>query len=166
MGIYIPYGRLEELIEFIEQEKNNYNKIVLTGGCFDVRIHQGHRSLFRKSKEFGDILVVNIVNDQRVKFHKGPERPIISAYERARMVSNSELVDYVTIHPNVNKGPTIELALRIKPDVIVQETGKWTHENRKRVRELLGYDVELKSVRRYSGTSTTEIIEKIAESCV
>ncbi|MCH7541939.1 hypothetical protein IH981_04170, partial [Patescibacteria group bacterium] len=66
-------------------------------------------------------------------------------------------------HPSVNKGPTIELAMRINPHIIVQETGKSTHEDRERIKELLGYDVEFKSVRSYSDVSTTDIISNILE---
>jgi len=160
MGEYIPYTKLEEIVSY---DKEMGNKIVLTGGCFDI-LHTGHLNFLRKSKELGDVLVVNVVNDPRVRMYKGEKRPINDSRRRATIVSSLEMVDYVTIHPSVDKGPTIELAILIKPDVIAQETGKLGPEDRERIRELLGYDVELRNIRRSSATSTSEIIEKIVEN--
>ncbi len=161
MGEYIPYKDLEKVIE---DEKLKGHKIVLTGGCFDI-IHRGHSYLLRKAKELGDILVVNVVNDERVKEYKGHERPIIPQLERAQMVSDIEFVDYSTIHPDTEKGPTIELARKIRPHIIVQKSGKWTLEDRRYIKELLGYDVKLKTIRRSrANTSTTKIIGKVREN--
>lgn len=161
MGKYIPYRELEEIIK---DEKSKRHKIVLTGGSFDL-IHPGHVYLFRKVKELGDILVVNVVNDERVKKYKGDERPIIPQLERAQIVSAIEFVDYSTIHPDTEKGPTIELARIIRPHIIVQKSGKWTPEDRRYIKELLGYDVELKTIRRSSvDISTTKIIRKVREN--
>ena len=60
MGEYVPYRKLKKIIA---DKKRQGKKVVLTGGCFDI-LHPGHIYLFRKSKEIGDILVVNVVNDK------------------------------------------------------------------------------------------------------
>jgi len=160
MGRYVFYKRLENLIG---DEKIHGRKIVLTGGCFDI-IHKGHIYLLRKAKEFGDVLVVNVVNDERVRAYKGEGRPINTASQRAGVVSGFEFVDYVTVHPSVEKGSTIELALLIKPDIIVQSEGKWKRGDKKRLSNFLGYDVELRTVKkRRFNISTTKIIKKITE---
>ena len=158
MGKYVHYKKLEKIID---SEKIFGKSIVLTGGCFDI-VHKGHLYLFRRAKEYGDILVVNVVNDERVKMYKGKERPVNTEYQRASIVSALELVDYATIYPSVNLGPTTELAIMIKPDVIVQVEGKWKHGDKRRLARLLGYDVKLREIKKSRfRTSTTSIINEI-----
>ena len=158
MGKYVPYQKLEKIID---SEKVFGKSIVLTGGCFDI-VHKGHLYLFRRAKEYGDILVVNVVNDERVRMYKGEDRPVNIESQRASVVSALEIVDYATVHPSVDLGPTTELAIMIKPDVIVQVEGKWKRGDRRRLARLLGYDVKLREIKksRFS-TSTTSIIDGI-----
>ncbi len=158
MGEYIPYKKLERIID---GERVLDKRIVLTGGCFDI-IHKGHLYLFRRAKEYGDILVINVVNDERVKMYKGEERPVNTESQRASIVSALEIVDYATIHPCIELGPTTELAIMIKPDVIVQVEDKWKRGDKKRLTGLLGYDVKLRGIKKSRfRTSTTSIIDKI-----
>ncbi|MEK6847654.1 MAG: adenylyltransferase/cytidyltransferase family protein [Nanoarchaeota archaeon] len=158
MGEYVPYQRLEEILS---SEKISGKRIVLTGGCFEL-IHPGHLFLFEIAKGFGDILVVNVVNDERVRYHKGQKRPVIGELERAHVVSSIEWVDYSTIHPDTKKGPTTELALLIKPDVIIRGERSWGYREKTRLRKLLGYDVKLINIGRSNEkTSTTSIIDEI-----
>ncbi len=158
MGKYISYEKLEKIID---SEKVLNRRIVLTGGCFDI-IHKGHLYLFRRAKEYADILVVNVVNDERVKMYKGEERPVNPESQRANVVSALEIVDYATVHPSVDLGPTTELAIMIKPNVIAQVEGRWKRGDKKRLANLLGYDVELREIKKSRfRTSTTSIIERI-----
>lgn len=160
MGKFISYKKLKEIIK---EEKNTGKRIVLTGGCFDI-LHRGHIYLLKKAKEYGDVLVVNVVNDERIKMYKGEKRPINIAFRRAILVSKLEMVDYATIHPSIKKGPTTELALLIRPDVIAQSEGKWKSQDSKRLEKLLGYGVGLKSVKESPfKISTTKIIEEIVK---
>lgn len=161
MGEYIPYQRLEKIIS---GEKRRGKVIVLTGGCFDI-LHEGHYHLFREAKKLGDILVVNVVNDGRVRVYKGEERPVIKSRKRAIMVAGQENVDYSSIHTSVSSGPTIELGLLIKPDIIAKS--EWDPEEIERLKELFGYDIELKTIPRSRiQTSTTGIIEGIRKSAL
>jgi len=158
MGKYVNYDKLPKIIE---QERSREKSIVLTGGCFDM-LHRGHLYLLKKAKNLGDILVVNIVNDKRVKKYKGEKRPINNEFHRAQIISALEMVDYSTIHPSVDLGPTIELAIMIKPDIIVQGEKKWKEENKEHIRELLRYNVKLETIKRSRfKISTTSLIERI-----
>lgn len=158
MGEYVRY---DKLLDIIEKEKCTGKKIILTGGSFDL-VHEGHQYLFRKARNLGDILIVNVVNDMRVKKYKGEKRPIRGEIERAILVSGMEGVDYSTVHPSVDSGPTIELAIMIKPDIVVQGKKKWKEQNKKHLKKLLGYDVKFESIRRSPfKISTSSLIEKI-----
>ena len=153
MGKYVPYQKLESIIR---EEKKQGKVVVLTGGCFDIS-HEGHLYLFRKAKELGDVLVINVVNDGRVRMYKGEDRPIRKSKRRAIMVAGQVNVDYSSIHPSVNSGPTIELGLLVKPDIIAKS--EWDPEEIARLRELFGYDIELRTIPRSRiQTITTSIV--------
>jgi len=159
MGEYVPYQKLESIIR---EEKKQGKVVVLTGGCFDIS-HEGHLYLFRKARELGDVLVVNVVNDGRVRLYKGEDRPIRKSKRRAIMVAGQENVDYSSIHPSVSSGPTIELGLLVKPDIITKSE-TWNPEEIERLEELFDYDIELRTIPRSRiPTSTTSIVEGIRE---
>jgi len=162
MGEYVPYQKLESIIR---EEKKQGKVIVLTGGCFDI-LHEGHLYLFRKAKELGDILLVNVVNDGRVRVYKGEDRPIRKSRQRAIMVAGQENVNYSSIYNSVRSGPTIGLGLLVKPDVIARSR-KWDCEEIAKLKELFDYDIELRTIPRSRiPTSTTSIVEGIKKSAL
>lgn len=69
---------------------------VFVNGTFDV-LHLGHLAMLNYAKSLGDVLVVAIDSDERIKRLKGPNRPINSYYERRAMLENLKAVDEVKI---------------------------------------------------------------------
>ena len=53
-------------------------KKVFVNGTFDI-LHRGHLELLEYAKSQGDVVVVAIDSDERVKEKKGPTRPINTA---------------------------------------------------------------------------------------
>ncbi len=160
MGKYIQYKKLEEILEKERPDK----KVVLTGGCFDL-FHKGHLSFLNKVRKYGDILVVNVVSDERVKSYKGQERPIQGELERARIIGSLEIVDYSTIYDAGENDAIPGLAVLVKPEIIVQNAKKWKWGDKQRLRSLLGYKVELIGIERCTfQKSTTTIIKKIVKN--
>jgi len=109
----------EDLAEIREKHKDE--KIVLTGGTFDM-LHVGHKRYLEAVKALGDIVVVMMSGDARTKARKGPKRPIIPENDRAEMLDALKLVDYVFIDPAV--GPPdeidpvhVEIVATLQPDV-------------------------------------------------
>jgi rfaE bifunctional protein nucleotidyltransferase chain/domain len=88
--------RLENLADIRNQHKNE--KIVLTSGTFDL-LHVGHLRYLNAVKSRGDIVIVMLSGDNRVKARKGPTRPIIPENDRAQMLDALKMVDYVFIDP-------------------------------------------------------------------
>ena len=74
-------------------------KLVLTSGTFDL-LHVGHLDYLEAVKKYGDVLVVLLSGDKRVKARKGKSRPIIVEGDRARMLDSLKMVDYVFIDPS------------------------------------------------------------------
>ena len=67
-----------------------------TNGCYDI-LHVGHVRLFDYAKSLGDILIVGIDSDRRVKELKGDGRPINSQEDRKEMLLSNHNVDAVFI---------------------------------------------------------------------
>lgn len=88
--------------------------VVQTHGVFDV-LHLGHVRYLRAAKKHGTVLVVTITADAFVT--KGPGRPLFTAAQRAEMIAEIEIVDYVAIVESDSAVPAIEI---IKPAVFVK----------------------------------------------
>lgn len=71
------------------KKKHSSQRLVLTSGTFDL-LHVGHLNYLERVKEHGDIVVVLLSGDNRVKARKGSKRPIINESERA-IILDSEL---------------------------------------------------------------------------
>ena len=78
----------------IRLARNLGKKIVLLTGCFDI-LHQEHRQFFKKAKKEGDILVVGLESDKRVRKLKGKGRPINSFEVRVKKLVRLNEVDSV-----------------------------------------------------------------------
>jgi D-beta-D-heptose 7-phosphate kinase/D-beta-D-heptose 1-phosphate adenosyltransferase len=90
--------------------------VVATGGCFDL-LHTGHVRLLRHARRLGDALIVLINSDDSVRALKGDGRPIVSAADRARVLSALACVDGVAVFDE----PTPEVVLqRLRPNVWVK----------------------------------------------
>lgn len=106
--------KLKDIGEKISELKSDGKKIVHCHGCFDL-IHHGHIKHFEAAKQFGDILVVTITEDQYV--NKGPDRPFFNHNVRAYNLAALEMIDYVAINYAPTAIPAIE---SIKPDCYVK----------------------------------------------
>jgi rfaE bifunctional protein nucleotidyltransferase chain/domain len=111
---YIPdHTKLKTSVELWKQLGL---KIVLTSGTYDL-FHIGHAQFLEKAKELGDVLIVGVDSDARVKKRKGPERPIVPENERVLILSHVRHVDVVTLK-NVDD-PSNHLIKLVRPDVLV-----------------------------------------------
>jgi rfaE bifunctional protein nucleotidyltransferase chain/domain len=107
------------------RDTNPHAKIVLTSGTFDL-FHVGHLNYLNAVKAYGDIVVVLLSGDARVKARKGPTRPVISENERAQILDALNVVDYVIIDPgDASSDQTNQLyadiVARLQPDFYVTD---------------------------------------------
>ena len=100
----------------VRQAKAAGRTVVLTNGCFDL-LHAGHVILLERAKRLGDVLIVAINSDASVRTLKGPQRPIVSQRDRARLLAALESVDYVTVF---NEPTPERLLRRLRPHVLVK----------------------------------------------
>src|SRR3712207_7450411 len=78
---------LEELSKTVQHLKGIGLRVVLTSGSFDL-IHLGHVKYLAKAKEFGDVLVVGVDSDAKIKRRKGEDRPMVPEQERLEMLAH------------------------------------------------------------------------------
>lgn len=143
------------------RKKHVNQSIVLTVGSFDL-LHAGHITYLNKLKKMGDILVVGVDSDSRVRERKGSKRPIFNQSQRVKILDSLKYVDYVLVTPRRFKQkdmPTLRLIGELKPNLFVAIINKW-----KKFEKLIeNSGTKLKIVRRSSSDSTTKIIQMIQQ---
>ena len=126
-------------------------KKIFTNGCFDV-IHRGHLELFEHAKSLGDILIVGVDSDAKVKLDKGKSRPYNKLEDRVKMLKSLRSIDKVYSFDN-----TLGLEMLIKkilPDIMVIGSD-W------RGKTVVGqeHSKELRFFERIDGYSTTNTLK-------
>lgn len=135
--IYKDYKKIKSLIEHC---KALGLKVVLTQGTFDM-IHVGHGRYLKEAKQHGDILIVGVDSDKKVKHRKGPERPVVPEDERLEMLSHLRYVDLVFLKEL--KDPKWSLIKAIRPDVLIATKQTYNAQQLKDLKEHCGKVVVL-----------------------
>jgi D-beta-D-heptose 7-phosphate kinase/D-beta-D-heptose 1-phosphate adenosyltransferase len=130
-------------------------KLVMTNGCFDVGLTQGHVKCLEYAKQQGDKLVVAINSDSSIKRLKGGNRPIMDLAERAFILSSLKCVDFVV---SFEEDTPLEVIQQIHPDIIIKG-GDYTIE------QVVGNGLaKIIIAPFYESSSTTEKLMKIYEN--
>ncbi|MEM9166060.1 MAG: D-glycero-beta-D-manno-heptose 1-phosphate adenylyltransferase [Planctomycetota bacterium] len=147
---------LESLLVEVEAVRKTGGTVVFTNGCFDI-IHAGHVSLLEKAASLGDMLIVALNTDDSVARLKGPERPVNTLADRARVLGAIGDVDAVIAF---DEETPVELIDAVVPDVLVKG-GDYTREQvvGHTIVEAAGGRVAL--IDLVDGKSTTGTIEKL-----
>ncbi len=130
-------------------------KIVLTSGTFDL-FHVGHSRYLEHAKEHGDILIVGVDSDEKVKKIKGPNRPIVLEDERMEILCHCRHVDLVFLKEADD--PKWNLIKTLRPDVLITTQGTYKENE---VEELRQYCKEIFIFEPQATTSTTAKIRRI-----
>ena len=146
----------KKLEKSVELWKQLGLKIVLTSGTFDL-FHIGHAQYLEKAKEFGDILIVGVDSDDRVKKRKGPDRPVVPENERVLILSHVRHVDVVTLK-NVDDSNNHLIRL-VCPDVLV--VSESTKHKPNEVDEKAQYCGQIVALEPQATTSTSAKLRMI-----
>ncbi|MET9709044.1 D-glycero-beta-D-manno-heptose 1-phosphate adenylyltransferase [Nocardiopsis alba] len=131
-------------------------RIVATGGCFDV-LHAGHVDLLHRARALGDHLVVLVNDDASVRALKGDDRPVVPGHDRARILSALECVDTVVLFDELTPTRLLE---EIRPDVWVKG-GDHDPETLPETPVVRAGGGEVVTVPLLVGRSTTHVIDHI-----
>lgn len=110
----IPVGT--DIEEISRRLRRRGGRLVAAGGCFDL-LHTGHIRLLRQARDLGDSLVVLLNSDASVRRLKGPDRPVMPAGDRARVLAALACVDAVCVFDQASPESVLE---RLRPDVWVK----------------------------------------------
>jgi len=90
---------LSQLHKKRQDFKKRKQKVVLATGVFDL-LHKEHKRFLRAAKKQGDLLLVGLETDERVKKLKGLQRPVWKLKKRLEKTAELPVVDYVFSLPN------------------------------------------------------------------
>jgi rfaE bifunctional protein nucleotidyltransferase chain/domain len=153
---------LEELQYQIQTNPEQWRPLVLTNGCFDL-LHVGHVRYLQTAKSLGKTLVVGLNSDEsvrRIKPQKAgyPPRPIIPEQQRAEVLSALAAVDAVVLFSETTAEALI---VALEPDIYAKG-GDYTLETLPEAKTVQSYGGEIQLIAVELPTSTSEIIQKIA----
>lgn len=137
-------------------------KIVLVTGVFDI-FHSEHEAFLKAAARQGDILIVGIESDARVRLLKGPGRPVNTQDDRQEILTHLSYVTAVFVLPEDFSTPEQHRALiaQIRPDVLAVSEHS-PHRDKKQA-ILQEYGGELRVVRPHNpAISTTQILKNMA----
>jgi rfaE bifunctional protein nucleotidyltransferase chain/domain len=155
---------LESIFEFAQNQRSRGKSIVLVTGVFDV-LHREHIAFLKESKKVGDVLIVGIESDRRVKIMKGEDRPINSQSKRKKALENFRIASRVFILPEVFFSPRDhrELILGIKPHLLaVSQHSPFLSEKQKILSEVGGKVLVV--LKHNPEISTTKLIQRGLQS--
>jgi rfaE bifunctional protein nucleotidyltransferase chain/domain len=127
--------------------------VVATGGCFDV-LHAGHLASLQAARALGDCLVVLLNSDASVRRLKGPDRPLHTAADRARLLEALSCVDAVAVFEDDDPVDTLR---RLRPDVWVK-AGDYAGANLPEAATVEEHGGRVVLVPFLDGHSTTSIL--------
>ena len=157
-GMDVKFKTPEEAAEMAREAHRRNETVVWTNGCFDI-LHVGHHEYLKFAHRQGDLLIVGLNSDDSVRRLKGPNRPITSEAERARILSALDVVGAVVVFDEDTPQGVIET---VRPDVIVK--GEDYRDKVVVGREFVeshGGRVVLAPI--IAGISTTDIVQRIIE---
>jgi D-glycero-beta-D-manno-heptose 1-phosphate adenylyltransferase len=149
-------GSLEEMATTVSHLKGLGYRIVLTSGSFDL-IHLGHVKYLARAKELGDVLVVGVDSDAKIRRRKGEDRPMVPQAERLELLAHQRPVDLIFLKEDEHE--RWGLIRAVQPDVLVL-TADHSYDEADQ-RELLKLCGAIEVVERQSSVTTSERIRQM-----
>lgn len=140
----------KKLKEIVGHCKGLGLKIVLTQGSWDM-IHIGHARYMQEAKKYGDLLIVGVDSDEKIRSRKGPERPIVPQEERMEMITHLRHVDLVALKELSD--PKWHMIKLVCPDVLIAT--KRQGYSKKELQELKKYCGKVVLLESQATTSTS-----------
>lgn len=145
--VITDYGKMTEIVD---ASKRLGMSVVLTMGAFDL-FHEGHARYLEAAHRHGDLLIVGVDNDEKVRERKGPRRPLVSEQERMEILCHCRHVD-ITFLKKLGD-PKWELIRTVQPDTLIATQGTYTPEQIQELEEK--YCRKVIVLPHQSATSTT-----------
>ncbi len=122
-------------------------------------VHIGHARYFEEAKKHGDLLVVGVDSDKKVRARKGPDRPLVPQAERLEMVTHLRPVDVVTLKEQ--KMPKWHLIKTVQPDVLIVTDETVKKYGKDKMKEMKKFCGEIRVLAPMATTSTSAKIRRL-----
>jgi len=146
----------QELTELVAHIKALGISIALTSGSFD-HFHLGHAMYLEKAREFADLLIVGVDNDDKVRHRKGENRPLFPQQERLNILIRQRSVDIVTLKALEHQ--RWELIAAVRPDVLVSTKDNYSASEIEEIE--LTYSCKIVVLERQAETSTSAKVRRL-----
>lgn len=148
---------LETVTETVSHLRGIGLRVVLTSGSFDL-IHLGHVKYLAHAKSLGDVLIVGVDSDERIRDRKkGADRPLVPQEERLELLAYQRPVDLLYLKQKTD--PHWALISAVRPDVLVLTADhSYDEDDLAALGELCG---EITVLERQAGITTSERIRQI-----
>ncbi len=150
--IATDYDCIADLVRTYRRQKRT---IVLTQGSFDM-LHIGHGRYLHQAKKQGDILIVGVDSDVKIRQRKGPGRPVVPQAERLEMLAYMASVDHVVIK-EIDQ-PRWQLIKTVKPDVLIATAGTYSDQD---LEQLKQWCKKVKVLEPQATTSTSAKLRRL-----
>lgn len=147
-----------QLLTRVQALRKEGKIIVLVTGVFDL-LHEEHKRFLKKAKKVGDVLIVGVESDVRVKQMKGEGRPVNNQFRRLQAVTELNDVDLAFVLPEDFSTPAAheQLIADLRPHILAVSSHTNHLENKQRILEK--YQGKVKIVHQHNpDVSTTQII--------
>lgn len=121
--------------DYVAKQRKKNKKIILTQGSFDM-LHIGHARYCKEAKKHGDVLIIGVDSDKKIKKRKGEDRPIVPEDERLEMLTHLESVDLVVLKKLSE--PKWKLIKTIKPDILIATKETYNMTQVKKLKKICG----------------------------
>jgi D-glycero-beta-D-manno-heptose 1-phosphate adenylyltransferase len=147
---------LEEMTRTVNHLKGLGFAVVLTSGSFDL-IHLGHVKYLELAKHQGDVLVVGVDSDAKIRRRKGDDRPMVPEVERLELLAYQRPVDL--IYKKEDGETRWALIEAVRPDVLVLTADhSYSEEDLAGLGELCG---RIEVLPRQASVTTSERIRQM-----
>lgn len=147
----------EEIIA-LRNTSLSQKSVVLATGVFDI-LHAEHRRFLKKAKKEGEVFIVGVESDVRVRALKGEGRPLNRQDKRLKNLASENIADYAFILPETlgTKQGREELIEKLRPQTYAVSSRTPFQEEKRRIMEK--FKGMLKVVHPHNPKlSTTQII--------
>jgi len=142
--------------EYVTKQRQDKKKIVLTQGSFDM-LHIGHARYCKEAKTYGDILIVGIDSDTKIKKRKGNDRPIVPEEERLEMLTYLSSVDLVVLKKLA--APKWELIKIIRTNGLSATKETYSPEQLEDLKEFCGKIIVLEPMATTSTSAKIRLLQ-------
>lgn len=153
----------EELTQVVTTWHQEKRKIVLVTGVFDI-LHHAHEMFLQKAKAAGDVLIVGLESDVRVKKMKGEGRPINTAQTRMNNLEKLGIATHIFILPETfnKREDYLGLLQLIKPAVLAVSAHTPHQDSKSELMKEIGGELKVVMAEDTSISTTKMLNGKVA----